>query len=189
MHDLSNGLKHAVDSVPVSPPPDFDRLVALARRRRVRVQAFAATASVGVVLLTAAVVFSIVAGPDRERTPLHEGADTTFQVPTAQWDGGDSAGALVTGALRFTADNCPYVGDGPEAIVLAFPDGARGVATAAGPRSVVDANGFIYGTEGESVSFGGGTLASGVANACTGPAGDAEIFFVNDDPSTKRIDR
>ena len=97
----------------------------------------------------------------------------------------DAMAAHLGGVLEFTDDGCPYTGG----IVIAFPEGARGVVTPTGARAVMDSDGQLYGVDGQRISFGGGSGRSGVVNRCLAPLSSDEIFQVNQTAEGKFINR
>lgn len=117
------------------------------------------------------------AQPARER--LHY-----FEVPTSTWEvGSPGQQAGLSGTLRFTTDDCPYVEDSRR-VWVAMPAGSRGV-TVSGVRSIVDPHDLVYATEGDEMFWAGGGQF-GETNNCAQP-GDGR-FAVQVEPSTRRID-
>jgi hypothetical protein len=88
----------------------------------------------------------------------------TFEVNTYEWDGGAAMEALITGTLAFTDEGCTMLVEpgpgGPSASAVFFPN-ATGVVYENGVRGVVDGYGRIFGIEGETISYGGGSIHAG----------------------------
>lgn len=120
------------------------------RRRWVTVAGLAAAALVG------AVVWANLPGQREAVVAPAEGPiSSTFPVPTYEWDGGGGDQALVSGVMTFTDAGCPMLMFGESVTPLILPD-ATGVTYDNGVRGVIDAQGRLYGTEGQKIAYAGG---------------------------------
>lgn len=159
---------------------------AAARHRRARW----GLAGVGAVVAAATVAAVVWAtrppdpGDDVTPATADDLVAATFDVPTFVWNpaqGGDSA--EITGVLAFTDAGCPLLVDGDRVSALLLPN-ATGVRYTNGVRGVVDAQGRVYGTEGQPVKYGGGwaepgTFAATWAQRCAATP-TRDIAYVND---------
>ena len=114
---------------------------------------------------------------------------TYFDVPTQAWRVGQPAKqALLSGVLGFTSAGCPFLALEARRVLLAFPAGARGVIEEDGTKSIVDADGRVYGTDGETVQYGGGGLQKNpVHNPCPGHPELKDYWSVQVPPSTRLL--
>lgn len=109
----------------------------------------------------------------------------TFPVPTYDWDEGGGDDALVAGALAFTDAGCPMLIFGESATPLLLPN-ATGVTYDNGVRGVVDGQGRVYATEGQTMEYGGGwqePMTGQLAEAWQELCGDTparDLVYVND---------
>lgn len=174
----------------IQPPALEDlRRRAAARTRRPWLVAggiLAAAAVIGAVVWAALPGREDAVGPAGEFVPPGDGPIVeTFAVPTFEWDqdGGDAA--LVTGALAFTDAGCPMLLFGESATPLLLPN-ATGVTYDNGVRGVVDADGRVYATEGQTLEYAGGwqePMTGEFAAAWEGLCGDTparDLVYVQD---------
>lgn len=145
----------------ILPPPleDLQRRAATRRRRPWLIA--------GGVLAAAAVVGAVIwaslpapegAGPAGGSLPPADGPiASTFPVPTHEWSEGGGDSAQVSGVLALTDAGCPLLVAEGSATALILPD-ATGVTYDNGVRGVVDAQGRVYGVEGQTMEYGGGWL-------------------------------
>lgn len=124
------------------------------RRRRHRVAAglagFAAAVMVG-----ALVWAYLPSDGEASIAPADGPVADTFEVPTYEWDEGGGDDALVSGTLAFTDAGCPLLVFGESSTALFLPN-ATGVTYDNGVRGVVDAQGRVYATEGQTMEYAGG---------------------------------
>lgn len=185
--DITDQLAEAVERHSHVDAPELHELAERARRRRVRHQLVGGAAVCAGALAAGLIVWNAVGVTDREagNRPAASQEVTYFDVPVNTWrPGTPGLDAATGGTLRFTPEGCPEIqlGENPP-IRLIFPEGSRGVIKN-GKRSVIDADGHSYGTEGETVSFRGGGDRDGPANeTCTEkPPGTMGWFSVLQTP-------
>ena len=182
---LRAALRRASDDLPDN-PRRYDQMSARVQRHRRRLAATVGTAAVGVAVLVFGVL--VVPSTGHDTTQLQP-AGPTFAVPTHSWQVGEPAkSALQSGVLGFTSDGCPFLDQGSERILLAFPAGAHGVRDQTGTRSVVDSDRRIYGTDGETAHYGGGGLQKKpVQDPCPGHPDLIEYWSVQEPPTSRRL--
>lgn len=136
--------------------PPFAELRARAVRRRRKTLASLAVGGTVVVAFAGAGLALIVSNDADQPSQVGVPSDTRFSLPGDQPRQGVEAGA--TGTLRFTDNDCPYLEQRLGWIVeLNFPtDWAIGVRHSDATRSIVGADGRVWGREGERVLLGGG---------------------------------
>lgn len=143
----------------IQPPPleDLQRRAASRRRRPWAVAAgMVAAAAVGAIVWASLPATDGDVSPAGEVVPPAGGpVAATFPVPTYDWDQSGGDGALVAGSLAFTDAGCPMLVFGESATPLLLPN-ATGVTYDNGVRGVVDAQGRVYATEGQTMEYAGG---------------------------------
>lgn len=171
----------------IQPPPLEDlHSRAAARRRRPWLIAgglAAAAAVAGAIIWASLPATDGDVGPAEQPTggPIVE----TFEVPTFAWDEGGGDAAQVAGALAFTDAGCPMLLFGESATPLFLPN-ATGVTYDNGARAVVDAQGRVYATEGQTMEYAGGwqePMTGEFADAWESLCGDTparDAVYVND---------
>lgn len=136
-------------------PPPLEQLRNRAATRRRRDSLLAGAAGLTAAAALGAVVWAALPGGDGP-PPVPAGpVERQFPVPTYEWDEGGGHDALVTGALGFTVTGCPLLLEGDRATALFLPN-AVGVVYDNGVRGVVDEQGRVYATEGQTMEYAGG---------------------------------
>ena len=177
-------------SVGIQPPPleDLQRRAGMRTRRPWLVAGgvLAAAAVIGAVVWASLPEPEGAVGPAGEFVPPAGGPIVdTFPVPPYDWDEGGGDAAQVAGGLAFTDAGCPLLLFGESATPLILPN-ATGVTYDNGVRGVVDADGRVYGTEGQPLEYAGGwqePMTGEFAAAWEALCGDTparDLVYIND---------
>lgn len=186
MRDIKTELMQAVERHSGVEPPSLDLLAAKVARRRLHRRTLGAVSVCSVVIAAGILVWNVVvSGSGSDQEPATAPPSTYFNVPTTSWKIGIPGKlANISGVLKFTADDCPFIEtSGRPNMVLAFPEGSRGAVSKGGERSVVGPTGDSYGSEGQEVNYAGSYITKGpITNTCAGPNQQAEYFSVQQAP-------
>lgn len=169
----------------IRPPKLVDLQIRAGARRRRRRHLIGLGGLVAAAAVAALVWVNLPSAGDPFVAPADGPIESTFPVPSYDWDESGGDDALVAGALAFTDEGCPLLVSGESSTALFLPN-ATGVTYDNGVRGVVDGRGRVYATEGQTMEYAGGwqePMTGEFAGAWESLCGDTparDAAYVND---------